>query len=93
VKLFRVTNLARTLEMLKERQFWIYGFDEHGERTLAETRFDEKTAFVIGAEGEGMRHRTKMMCDELVRIPGGQPGLGSLNAAVAAGIVMAEIFR
>lgn len=93
VKLFRVTNLARSLELLKERGFWVYGFDERGDRKLAEAEFDAKTVVIIGAEGEGLRHRTKLFCDELVRIPGGQPGLGSLNAAVAAGIVLAEVAR
>lgn len=93
VKLFRVTNLARSLQLLKDRGFWVYGFDERGERTLAETSFEAKSAVIIGAEGEGMRQRTKAFCDELVCIPGGQPGLESLNAAVAAGIVMAEIVR
>lgn len=93
VKLFRITNLARGLELLKDRGFWIYGFDERGESTLQEILFDPKSVVVIGAEGEGMRHRTKAMCDELVRIPGGRPGLESLNAAIAAGIVMAELRR
>lgn len=93
VKLFRITNLARTLEMLKENGFWVYGFDEHGQRLLAETKFDRKSVLIVGAEGEGMRRLTKELCDELVRIPGGRPGLGSLNAAVAAGIVMAEFAR
>ena len=93
VRLFRVTNLARAIELLQQRGFWVYGFDERGEKTIYQTQFDTKSALVIGAEGEGMRYRTKLHCDELVRIPGGQPGLGSLNAAVAAGIVMAEVFR
>ncbi len=91
VRLFRVTNLARSLELLKERGFWVYGFDERGSRTLEETEFDPKTVVIIGAEGQGMRSRTKLYCDELVRIPGGQPGLESLNAAVAAGIVLAKV--
>ncbi|MDQ3809776.1 MAG: 23S rRNA (guanosine(2251)-2'-O)-methyltransferase RlmB [Chloroflexota bacterium] len=93
VKLFRVTNLARSLQTLKELGFWVYGFDERGGKTLAETEFDPKSVLVIGAEGEGMRKRTQLFCDELVRIPGGRPGLESLNAAVAASIVMAEVFR
>jgi 23S rRNA (guanosine2251-2'-O)-methyltransferase len=93
VRLFRVTNLARAIDLLKERGFWVYGLDERGDKTLAQTTFDAKSVLVIGAEGEGMRHRTKLYCDEMLQIPGGQPGLGSLNAAVAAGIVIAEVFR
>ena len=93
VPLFRVTNLARAIELLQQRGFWVYGFDERGEKTIHQTQFDTKSALIIGAEGEGMRYLTKLHCDELVRIPGGRPGLESLNAAVAAGIVMAEVFR
>jgi 23S rRNA (guanosine2251-2'-O)-methyltransferase len=93
VKLFRVTNMARSLELLKERGFWVYGFDERGEKTLAEAEFADKAVLVIGAEGGGLRERTKEFCDEMVRIPGGRSGLESLNAAVAAGIVLAEVFR
>lgn len=93
VNLFRVTNLVRALEQLKANGFWIYGFDERGEKGLAETEFDPKTAIVIGAEGGGLRRRTKQFCDQLVKIEGGRPGVSSLNASVAAGIVMAEVHR
>jgi 23S rRNA (guanosine2251-2'-O)-methyltransferase len=93
VTLFRVTNLVRALEQLKVNGFWIYGFDERGDRELAATEFDPKTAVVIGAEGGGLRQRTKQFCDELIKIEGGRPGLTSLNASVAAGVVMAEIHR
>jgi 23S rRNA (guanosine2251-2'-O)-methyltransferase len=93
VDFFRVTNLARSLELLKELGFWIYGLDERGEKTLAETEFDERTVLVVGAEGEGLRQRTKQTCDVLVRIPGGRPGLESLNAGVATAVALAEVFR
>jgi 23S rRNA (guanosine2251-2'-O)-methyltransferase len=93
LRLFRVTNLARSLELLKKQAFWVYGLDERGEKTLAQTEFPTKTALVVGAEGEGLRKRTKEYCDELVRIPGGRPGLESLNAGVAAAIAMSELFR
>lgn len=93
VKVFKVINLARSLDTLKELGFWVYGLDERGEKTLAETDFDEKTVFVVGAEGEGLRHRTKEFCDFTVRIPGGRPGLESLNAGVATAVAFAEFFR
>jgi 23S rRNA (guanosine2251-2'-O)-methyltransferase len=93
VKLFRVTNLARTFETLKSHGFWVYGLDERGDRTLAETEFDRKAVLVVGAEGEGLRRRTKEYCDALVRIPGGRPGLRSLNAGVATAVALAEVFR
>jgi 23S rRNA (guanosine2251-2'-O)-methyltransferase len=93
VPTYRVTNLARSLEILKRHGFWVYGLDERGERTLAETEFDAKTVLVVGAEGEGLRQRTKQFCDALVRIPGGRTGLESLNAGVATAIALAEVFR
>jgi 23S rRNA (guanosine2251-2'-O)-methyltransferase len=93
VKLFRVVNLARTFDALKSHGFWVYGLDERGEKTLAETEFDRKTVLVVGAEGEGLRRRTKEYCDALVRIPGGRPGLQSLNAGVATAVALAEVFR
>ena len=93
VPIFRITNLARSLEILKGVGFWIYGLDERGHATLAQTAFDAKTVLVVGAEGEGLRHRTKQLCDALVRIPGGQAGLESLNAGVATAVALAEVFR
>jgi len=93
VRTVRVTNLARSLERCKSLGFWVYGLDERGETTLAQTAFDAKTVLVVGAEGEGLRHRTREFCDALVRIPGGRPGLESLNAGVATAVALAEVFR
>jgi 23S rRNA (guanosine2251-2'-O)-methyltransferase len=93
VPIYRVTNLARSLEILKEMGFWIYGLDERGPGTLAQTEFDPKTVLVVGAEGEGLRQRTKQTCDVLVRIPGGRQGLESLNAGVATAVALGELYR
>ena len=93
VNIFSVTNLARSLDDLKEMGFWTYALDERGEKTLAQTDFSGKVAFIVGAEGEGLRRRTKETCDFLVRIPGGRKGVESLNAAVAASVAMSEVFR
>ena len=93
VKIFRVTNLSQTLTSLKKLGFWAYGLDGEAPATLAQTSFAEKSIFVIGAEGEGLRPKTRKYCDALVRIPGGQPGLDSLNAGVAAAVAMAEFRR
>jgi 23S rRNA (guanosine2251-2'-O)-methyltransferase len=93
VKIFKVINLARSLDILKQTGFWVYGLDERGSKTLAETDFAAKTVFVAGAEGEGLRLRTSKYCDELVRIPGGRTGVESLNVGVATAVALAEIFR
>ena len=93
VKVFRVTNVSRALEDLKSLGYWVYGMDEQGEKTVAQTDFGEKAVMVIGAEGEGLRDKTRRYCDAIVRIPGGREGVESLNAGVAATIAMAEFYR
>jgi 23S rRNA (guanosine2251-2'-O)-methyltransferase len=89
---FMVTNLARTLADLKDRNIWIVGSDERAEKSLFEADLPDSIAWVLGAEGEGMRRLTRESCDLLVRIPmGGQ--VESLNASVAAGICLFESVR
>jgi 23S rRNA (guanosine2251-2'-O)-methyltransferase len=89
---FMVTNLARTLADLKDRNIWIVGTDERAEKTLFEADVPHSVAWVLGAEGAGMRRLTRESCDLLVRIPmGGQ--VESLNASVAAGICLFESVR
>lgn len=91
VDVYRVINLARSLDILRGYGYWVYGLDERGERTLRETEFDPQSVLVIGAEGQGLRQRTRTKCDALVRIPGGRQGIESLNAAVATAIALAEM--
>lgn len=93
VKIFRVVNLSQSLDALREMGFTVIGLDERGDRTLAQTAFNRKVVLVIGAEGEGLRQKTRGYCDELVRVPGGRPGVESLNAGVATAVALAEIFR
>jgi len=91
VDVFRVINLARSLDTLRGHGYWVYGLDERGESTLRETEFDPQSVLVVGAEGQGLRQRTRTKCDALVRIPGGREGVESLNAAVATAIALAEM--
>lgn len=88
----RVTNLADSLERLKERGFWVYGADAAGDLSLYGVRFPERVALVIGSEGEGIRPLVRKRCDGVVSIPL-TGGVASLNASVAAGIVLFEIVR
>lgn len=92
VPYFPVTNLARTLRELKERNIWIVGTDEEAKDDLFTADFPEAVAWVLGAEGEGMRRLTREHCDFLVRIPM-QGVVESLNVSVAAGIVLFESVR
>jgi 23S rRNA (guanosine2251-2'-O)-methyltransferase len=87
-----VTNLARTLAELKERNIWIVGADERAEKTLHQADLPASIAWVLGAEGEGMRRLTRESCDILVRIPM-QGEVESLNVSVAAGICLFESLR
>ena len=87
-----VTNLARTLSDLKERNIWIVGADERAEETLHAANLPESIAWVLGAEGEGMRRLTRESCDLLVRIPMAGD-VASLNVSVSAGICLFESVR
>ena len=87
-----VTNLARTLEEIKQRNIWVVGADERADRTLYEADLPGSIAWVLGAEGEGMRRLTRESCDLLVRIPmSGE--VESLNVSVSAGICLFESVR
>jgi 23S rRNA (guanosine2251-2'-O)-methyltransferase len=89
---FMVTNLARTLGELKERNIWVVGTDAQAGSTLYESDLPEAVAWVLGAEGAGMRRLTRETCDLLVRIPM-HGAVDSLNVSVAAGIVLFESCR
>ena len=87
-----VTNLARTINELKEANVWVVGADERAEQTLFEADLPEAIAWVLGAEGEGMRRLTRESCDLLVRIPM-RGEVDSLNVSVSAGICLFESVR
>jgi 23S rRNA (guanosine2251-2'-O)-methyltransferase len=87
-----VTNLARTLDALKERGIWVVGTDGDAEKSVYAADLKRALALVLGAEGAGMRRLTRDRCDCLVRIPmSGQ--VASLNVSVAAGVFLFEILR
>ena len=90
---FMVTNLARTLADLKDRNIWIVGSDSSAPESLFSVKeLPNSIAWVMGAEGAGMRRLTRESCDLLVRIPMGG-AVESLNASVAAGICLFESVR
>jgi 23S rRNA (guanosine2251-2'-O)-methyltransferase len=89
---YMVTNLARTLDDLKERSIWVVGADERAEKTLYELELPEAVAWVLGAEGEGMRRLTRERCDLLARIPM-YGSVTSLNVSVASGVCLFESRR
>ena len=87
-----VTNLARTLVELKERELRIVGTSDDAPRSLYEADFAGPVALVLGAEGPGLRQLTRKTCDELVRIPMAG-AVESLNVSVAAGVCLYEALR
>ena len=87
-----VTNLARALTELKERDITVVGTAEDAELTLYDIDLRGPVALVLGAEGPGLRALTRKTCDVLVRIPMAG-AVESLNVSVAAGVCLYEALR
>ena len=87
-----VTNLARTMRDLKERNIWLVGTDDSAPRTLYEEKLEGALGIVMGAEGEGLRRLTRESCDLLVSIPM-MGTVDSLNVSVASGVCRYEARR
>ena len=92
VPYFMVTNLARTLNELKERNIWVVGTSDAATKTLYDLDLKGPVALVLGAEGDGMRQLTAKTCDELVSIPM-RGAVESLNVSVASGVCLYEALR
>ena len=88
----RVVNLNRALEKIKEAGFWVYGTMTDSGNAIHKTKFSGAIALVIGAEGEGLSLSVQKNCDFLVSIPL-EGKVESLNASVATGMALYEIFR
>jgi 23S rRNA (guanosine2251-2'-O)-methyltransferase len=87
-----VTNLARTLKLLKEAGQWIVGADMQGDKLAWQAKLTGSLALVMGSEGDGLRELTRKNCDFLVRLP--QAGsVESLNVSVACGMLLYETVR
>ena len=92
VPYFMVTNLARTLGELKERNIWVIGTAGEAEASIYQVDLRGPTALVLGAEGPGMRQLTRKTCDQLVHIPM-KGAVDSLNVSVASGVCLYEALR
>jgi len=88
----RVTNIRDEIKKLKEKGIWVVGLDERAEKSLTQADLKLPTAIVIGSEGKGMSKHIKESCELLVSIPM-KGKIGSLNASVAASIIMYEAVR
>lgn len=85
----QVTNLARTLNELKQKGVWLFGASEHASANYDEMDYSGSIAIILGAEGKGLRRLTQENCDYLIKIPmaGNVP---SLNVSVATGVCLFE---
>jgi len=88
----QVTNLARTLQLLKDSGVWLTGTSDKADQTLYQGNFTGSTAIVMGAEGKGIRRLTEAACDHLISIPMAG-SVSSLNVSVATGVVLYEAVR
>ncbi|MCC7405875.1 MAG: RNA methyltransferase [Bdellovibrionales bacterium] len=86
------SNLPRSLSILKEKGFWVFGLEEEGSTDLWETDFPPKIALVVGSEGRGIRSSVRGQCDQFVRIFQCETG-ASYNASVAAALALGEFRR
>lgn len=92
VPIVRVTNLARSMEELKEAGFWCIGLASEGKQTLSSVKSGGRVALCLGAEGAGLRRLTREHCDLLVRLPTSGP-IDHLNVSNAAAISLYELAR
>lgn len=92
VRIARVTNLVRALEVLKKNNVWVVGLDERGTPDYMDFDFKTDCVLVLGREGAGLHDLVKKTCDHLLRIP--MAGMvSSLNVSVAGAVVMYEAVR
>jgi len=92
IPFFSVTNLSRTIDLLKEHNFFIYAADGYSELSIYDQSFSGNVALVMGSEGKGIRRLTKDKCDLSFSIPM-SGSIESLNVSVATGICVSEIRR
>ena len=88
----KVTNLARSMEELKEAGYWLVGLDEAGQKSYTEVDYSSPTGIVMGSESKGLHELTRKRCDFVVSLPTTGP-VKSLNVSVATGVVLFEAIR
>jgi 23S rRNA (guanosine2251-2'-O)-methyltransferase len=92
LRIAQVSSIAQAVERIRNAGYWVVGLAGDGEVEYTQARYDGRLALVVGSEGQGLHRLVRERCDQLVRLPMlGQ--VGSLNAAVAASIVMFEAQR
>jgi 23S rRNA (guanosine2251-2'-O)-methyltransferase len=88
----QVTNLARTMDLLKDQGIWLYGAEGEADTSLYATDLKGPLGLVMGNEGKGLRRLTRERCDGLIRLPM-RGHVESLNVSVATGVCLYEALR
>lgn len=88
----KITNLAQTMEELKEAGYWLVGLDERADKSYTEVDYTSSVGIVLGGEGQGLHDLTRKRCDFVVSLPTSGP-VKSLNVSVAAGVILFEVLR
>ncbi|MDD6271971.1 MAG: 23S rRNA (guanosine(2251)-2'-O)-methyltransferase RlmB [bacterium] len=91
VKIVEVVNLSNTIRKLKDLGYWVYGAEANG-KDFRSIKYDGKTCLVIGSEGHGLKQIVTNTCDEIISLPM-KGKINSLNASVAAGILIYEMMK
>lgn len=91
MKIVEVVNLSNTIRKLKDLGYWVYGAEANG-KDYRSVNFKGKTCLVIGSEGHGLKQIVTSSCDEIISLPM-KGHINSLNASVAAGILVYEIMK
>jgi 23S rRNA (guanosine2251-2'-O)-methyltransferase len=90
LNIFQVSNINSTLKNLKEKNFWVYGFDAKGEKDFTKVKWEGKNILLFGSEGFGMREHTGKYADFFVKIDISK-NVESLNISNSASIVFHHI--
>ena len=88
----KVTNIAQTIDELKQKKIWVVGTDAAAQKSYTQLDMNMPIAIVIGSEGSGIRKLVKEKCDFLIKIPL-YGKIASLNASVAGALIMFEAVR
>ena len=93
VAIYRVSNLARCMDSLKQQGIWLIGTSDKAEKSIFQEALTGPLGIVMGAEGKGLRDLTEKKCDALVNLPMAGLVVSSLNVSVATGVCLYEAVR
>lgn len=93
VPIYHVVNIARTIDWLKQYDFWAIGFVEDAKKTLQDIELADKMLYILGNEGYGIRPNVQASCDDMARIAMADNHIGSLNVSASAAVIFHHYFN